>query len=65
MESRTFPFQEMDTRLRSVENTVTRNSQRIDNIEARFDRATRAFYFLGTAFLSFAGVIVGAIIVPH
>lgn len=63
MEATTITIRDLDGRTRSLEVGHAKTNERVESIEERLDRAARAFYFAGTAFVTLAGVVVGAIFV--
>lgn len=63
MESATIPFETpLSERVTKVEVEVVATKDDVKQINERLDRAARAAYFLGTAFIALAGTILGTVL---
>lgn len=63
MESAAIPYESpLGERVTKVEVKVDSVEKDITQINERLDRAARAAYFLGTAFLALAGAILGSVL---
>jgi hypothetical protein len=70
MESATITsWPELERRVRTTEGSVTRlevkqeaTTEDVKQINERLDRAAKAAYFLGSAFLALSGTIIGTVL---